>query len=501
MKRLLFLLLALLLVPFGGCALQDATDSSQTDSSQSSAQETPLPEDIPFALAAYPSYSFHPVLAENRANLTLAPLLYEPLFELDDSFQAESILCQSYTSSEDKLSWTFVLRTGVTFSDGTPLSGQIVADALELARQPGSRYASRLSHISSISPGDGSITITLNRPNGDLPALLDIPIAYGSGDRPLGTGPYILSQQGDSLSLTARGGWWQGTSLPAQEIPLVSVEQSDDLLSAFSSGDVSLVEVDLMGTNALGYSGSYETWDYATTDFLYLGFNTRSGACQSAALRLAIAQAIDRDSIAQVDYARHAVASTLPVHPDCALYDSSLSQALVYDPEQLAQSLEGLRLPNRPLEFLVNSENTAKIAAAQRIAYQLEAAGLPVTLSKLTFEDYNAALTKGDFDLYLGEVVLTADFDLSPLLSSSGTLNYGAWRDSQTDSLLASFTACQGEARKTAASALFAYLNQQVPIAPIGFKNGSVLTQWGRLSGLDPVRGNVFHHLEGWIIQ
>ena len=39
-----------------------------------------IPTAIPFTLAAYPAYSFHPVLAANRANLTLAPLLYEGLF-------------------------------------------------------------------------------------------------------------------------------------------------------------------------------------------------------------------------------------------------------------------------------------------------------------------------------------------------------------------------------------------------------------------------------------
>ena len=256
-----------------------------------------------------------------------------------------------------------------------------------------------------------------------------------------------------------------------------------------------------MGTNALGYSGSYETWDYATTDLLYLGFNTRSGIGQNASVRLALARAIDRDSIVQVDFARHAVATTLPIHPDSSLYQASLSEALSYSPEGLTETLDNLRLSNRPIKLLVNSENAAKVAAAQRIAYQLEAAGLQVSLSKLPFEDYLAALTERNFDLYVGEVVLTADFDLSPLLSSSGSLNYGAWQDAQFDALLTAFRSAQGEARSTAAASMLTYLNQQVPIAPICFKNGSVLTQWGRLSGLDPVRGNVFHHLEGWIIQ
>ena len=60
---------------------------------------------------------------------------------------------------------------------------------------------------------------------------------------------------------------------------------------------------------------------------------------------------------------------------------------------------------------------------------------------------------------------------------------------------------CPAGEAQMAASALYAYLAQEAPIAPICFKNGSVLTQWGRLSGLSPVRGNIFNRLEGWIIQ
>ena len=52
-----------------------------------------------------------------------------------------------------------------------------------------------------------------------------------------------------------------------------------------------------------------------------------------------------------------------------------------------------------------------------------------------------------------------------------------------------------------AAAALFSYLDEQAPIAPLAFKNGSVLTQWGRLSGLNPVRGNPFYELENWTIS
>lgn len=503
MRRLLSLLLsAVLVLALPACGSPGGTSDSQPDPGPASSDGTSQePVAIPFSLAVYPSYSLHPVLGENRANLTLAPLLYEPLFQLDENFQAVPVLCQSYSASPDNLSWTFTLRSGVTFSDGTPLTGEAVAAALNTARQAGSRYAQRLRDVTAVTAGENSVVITLSRPNGDLPALLDIPIANGAGDRPAGTGPYVLAGSGDALSLTARTGWWQRKTLPAQEIPLKAVARSDDLLSAFASGDIGLVDVDLMGTNSLGYSGSYETWDYATTDLLYLGFNTQRGLCQRPEVRRALARAVDRDSIVQVDYARHACASLLPVHPSSPLYDQSLAQKLSYDPEETVAQLEELRLLGRSLTILVNSENSAKAAAAQRIAYQLESAGMEVTLTKLAFEDYTAALAAGNFDLYLGEVVFTANFDLSPLLSSAGSLNYGGWREEQTDGLLSILQGASGSARTSAARALFTHLEEQVPLVPICFKNGSVLTQWGRLSGLSPVRGNVFAQLENWDLR
>ena len=500
-QRLLCLLSAALLL-LSACGADGAAGSGSQSDTSAPALSQQEPVTTPFTLAAYPSYSFHPALAANRANLALAPLLYEPLFQLDASFQAQPVLCQSYTASGDGLTWTFTLRSGVTFSDGTPLTGQAVADALNTARGAESRYASRLSGVTGVeTSGENTVTITLSRPNGNLPLLLDIPIALGTGDRPAGTGPYVFSQQGDSLSLTARSGWWQDKSLPCTEIPLRAVSRSDDLIFAFSSGDVSLVDVDLMGTNAMGYSGSYETWDYATTDLIYLGFNTQSGLCRSAGVRTALTRGIDRDAVAQTVYASHAVSTALPVHPASPLYDQTLAGVLSYAPEALVSQLEDLGVLGRELVLLVNRENTAKLSAAQLIAGQLESAGMEITVNALDFEDYTAALAQGDFDLYLGEVVLTADFDLTALLSSGGALNYGRWQDAQGDSLLSAFVQASGEARTAAARALFEYLNQQAPIAPVCFKNGSVLTQWGRLSGLSPVRGNVFAGLENWTIS
>lgn len=500
MRRLLSLVFATLLLALSACGAQPASSASSSSPVQSSQEE--ISEATPFTLPVFPDFSLHPTLGSNRANLTLSPLLYEGLFLVDESFQAVPVLCERYSASEDKLVWTFTIRSGLTFSDGTPLTGQSVADALELARSEQGRYRTRLADVSSITAEENTLTITLSRPNGSFPCLLDIPIANGSGERPSGTGPYVLSSSDEGLVLTARPGWWQHKDLPFDVIPLYSVSKSDELIYAFDAGNISLLDVDLMATNAMGYGGNYQTWDYATTDFIYLGFNTTSGVCRSAQVRLALSAAIDRQAITQTIYASHAVPSALPVHPDSTLFSQDCAQHLSYNPDVLAEQLDELGLAGKEVRLLVNSENEAKVSTAQLIAYQLGSAGLTVQVEQLSYEDFSAALTQGDFDLYLGETVLTADFDLSPLLSSSGSLNYGRWKNTETDGLLSAMhSAVQGEPKAQAAQTLFTHLEQQLPMAPLLFKNGSVLTKWGRLTQLNPIRNNVFYQLENWIIQ
>src|SRR5699024_3372532 len=73
--------------------------------------------------------------------------------------------------------------------------------------------------------------------------------------------------------------------------------------------------------------------------------------------------------------------------------------------------------------------------------------GISATLTKLEWDSYISALEKGDFDLYLGEVRLTADFDLPPLIPAGGALNYGGYSDTETAQLLQTYRAASGQGR------------------------------------------------------
>ena len=118
---------------------------------------------------------------------------------------------------------------------------------------------------------------------------------------------------------------------------------------------------------------------------------------------------------------------------------------------------------------------------------------------ELPWEEYLAALELGDFDLYYGEVKLTADWDLRELIGTGGLLNYGGYTNEVTDQLLEEFSTAAD--RESAARALFAHLRNTMPIAPVCFRSTAVLTYPGVVEGLAPRAGDTFFGIENWTIH
>ena len=466
MKRILAALLAAALcLGLAGCGSSPEPVESPTPTPSA----TPAAEPAEFALACYPSAGFHPITGTNRTNLNLAGLVYEGLFELDQEFQVHNVLCASYTVSEDGLTWSFRLRPGVTFSDGSALTAADVVSSLEAARTS-ALYSARFADIGAVSAtADGGVTVTLTRANGNLPALLDIPIVREAGAVPLGTGPYVLTGAGESWSLTANPNWRQGPeNLSLQSIPLRAIHEADELIRAFDTREVTLVSTDLTGTNSLGFSGSFDTVDYPTSTMLYVGFNTVSGPCASAAVRQALLRAFDRSSAVTARLSRHAQAAALPVSPVSPLYDAELAQSLAYD-------------TGAAEELLTQAGYSRSDGVWQR-------RGTPLSLTL-------AAPTNNPTRLDAAELLAANLTDLG-IQAELAALSYA-----QATSLHSAFRAASGTARTEAAAQLYAQLAQEPPFAVICFKNWSVLMQWNQLSGLTPTQQNLFYQFDQWEIS
>lgn len=449
-----------------------------------------------FTLPYQPDQTLDPITCGDGMQQVVGSLLYEGLFRLDHQLEPQPFLCQSYSYDPATLTYHLTLRTDVTFSDGSPLTAADVSASLWRAKAS-QRYGSRLADVSAISAGDGTLSITLSSPDTGFPALLDIPIVKSGTETsltPVGTGPYQVSSDEEGVCLTAHTGWWAGASLPVDRIGLSSARDRETVLYQFSSHDIQLITADLTGTDPITATGNISYQDADTTILQYVGINTRREPFQDATVRQALGLGINRPTLVSAVLSGHARAAQFPVSPVSALYPAELETLYAYDDFSAAVEAAGLTSgQTRTVTMLVNSENSFKVAAAESIAEALSDFDLQIQVQALPWEEYTAALAAGNFDLYYGEVKLTADWDLSALVGTGGSLNYGGWTDPETDQLLAAYAAA-GD-RAAALSALCGRLLEQAPILPVCFSTSSVLYQSGSITGLTPTMAEPFYDL------
>lgn len=508
MRRLLAFLLGTLLV-LSGCAdsAEDLPDPSweEYQQGQSSADQPEEAEpELPaaFSLAYHKDRTLNPITCGEGLQQDVSALLYETLFQLDTNFEPVPLLCESYSWDETGLVCTLTIREGVLFSDGTNLTAADAAASLRAAAAS-ERYGYRLRQIVSITSNrNRQVILTLSAPNQGLISLLDIPVIKSGTENqtvPTGTGPYLFVTGSDGNYLLANDDWWQAKPLPVSSIPLVHAKDQDTAVYLFSSRRVELLTLDPAGDQISSAGQTVET-DRPTTIFQYIGFNTASGVFADAAARSAFSLGLQREMLADALLSGHALPAQFPISPLSPLYPSDLEIAYSYEDTLAALTAAGQNTgENRELILLVNEDNPFRLANAKFIAESLSLLDWHITVQALPWEDYLLALANGEFDLYYGEVRLTADWDLSDLVGTGGTMNYGGYTNEETDALLLAFAG--SDSRQDAARQLCAHLQRMAPIAPLCFRSYVVTTHPSVVDGLSPSASSTFHALDGWTIH
>ena len=103
-----------------------------------------------------------------------------------------------------------------------------------------------------------------------------------------------------------------------------------------------------------------------------------------------------------------------------------------------------------------------------------------------------AALQAGSFDLYYGTARLMPDFDLRPLISSGGALNFGGYSSDTMMQALTNFRSGQD------LTGLYQLFVQEMPIIPIAFERDQVVIRKGLIKNFTPEPYNAFANLETW---
>jgi hypothetical protein len=112
--------------------------------------------------------------------------------------------------------------------------------------------------------------------------------------------------------------------------------------------------------------------------------------------------------------------------------------------------------------------------------------------------EYKRILRSGDYDLCLASVRLTSDFDLTPLLCSSGSLYCGGCSNELQQAVVA-FRSAEEEDREEYARILCLLLAQECPILPICFSRNVLVIGRGVAQGLDPTWTDPYRNPMDWI--
>lgn len=335
-------------------------------------------------------------LVEPAADLTMAPAL-----------------AQSWETSPDQLTWTFQLRPGVRFHDGSPFTA---ADVVYSYRRIIDEQLSTVDKFSAVTAveavGDLTVRITLSRPTPNLLTNLGgfkgmaivsrRNVEDGSiATHPIGTGPFAFTgrQSGDSITLTANPDFWGGPpKLPGVTFRFIS--ETSTALAALQAGEVDWTDaVPAQRVPQLRGDDSLRLAVTPSNDYWYFALNAARAPWNDVRVRQAVAYAVDRPSIVQATSYGTAQANQLAIpegNPWFTGYDR-YSRDIDRAKALLA---EAGAAPQR-MDMLVTSEYPQTVTAAQVVADNLEPLGITVDIRTVDFATWLDEQNNGNFDMLM----------------------------------------------------------------------------------------------------
>lgn len=486
---------------------EDQPALDQTRREEEEAPAVPRGQKTSIALVYNPADSLNPYLTETEYNFYLLPLIYEGLFGVDGEFELQNLLCESY-ARQDPLQWTFEIKQGILFHDGSELTARDVEYSINQSKESPCFAVRGQNIVSCAATGRYSLRIRLASPDSQLPWLLTMPVIPRNGaaqPNPPGTGRYRLQTADGQASLLASESW-RGGALGVTEIRLSVLYPDSDLSYAVGSGGVDAVCFERPFAASAAIRGDFDIGTFPTADLHYLGVNKNNGCLQNAFVRQAISAALDRESLAQKLFSGYADPALLPVSPARTQFTAQLG-----DPDQLlaragCQDTDGDGVLNGPdganiqLRLLAPQSSDMKCQAARSMAQTLESHGLSVAVVELPEEEFRQALARDDFDLFYGETILNSQFDISQMVTAGGALCFGGPSQTVT-AALAVWKEAEPQQALSAQRALYTAFSGDMPFVPLAFGRGCVATGKGLMNPVQGANRNPYYNVENWAAQ
>ncbi|KOU77070.1 ABC transporter substrate-binding protein [Streptomyces sp. MMG1533] len=386
----------------------------------------------------------------------------ETLVKLDEDGDAEPALSTGWTQSGK--SWSFTVRDGVTFHDGTELTPEDVVRSLTEAAgaSPKPRILDGVE-LTAKAEGDDTVVVTTGDEDPLVPQRLSSPQlsilsakAYaGKTVDPVGagTGPFELTKvNGTSSAALDRFDDYWGGKAESPGIDVTFVPDGTARAAALRSGEADIVEAVPVSQAALLDEDLITEVPMPRTNTLYL--NTEKGVFKDASLRAAARGAIDAESIVKGVYEGRAdVAEGLlgPALPWAAELRTPVSRTGAGDPSGKTGDPSGKTIT---IGTFTDRAELPEVAAV--LQQQLQKAGFKVKLDVREYANIESDALAGEFDAFIlsRATVLDSGDPAAYLYSdfaSDGSFNISRLADSGVDKALRKAGGTEaGEARRKA---------------------------------------------------
>lgn len=410
-----------------------------------------------------------PRVAVDTGSARVINNIYEGLVRFKPgTAMVEPCLASSWQVSGDGLTWTFHLRRGVRFHDGTPFDARAVQFNFErqLQRKRGgaTTYADFVfAPLDRVEVVDGyTVKLHLKYPYAPFLNNLAMPLAaplvspaaiqkYGAnlGLHPAGTGPFIpAGKTGNGILLKANPGYWQ-TAPAVGEVLFVTVPGMEQRTGQLLRGQIDIaLDLDFNHTVSLRQEG-YPVLGATGLDICYLGFYTDQKPFDRPSVRRAVALAINREKIFN-ELWPHEVRPALGSLPPTVPGYNPDSNPGDYNPGEAARLLREAGFTGGLSFTLVTYEDARPYSPgggkelAEALAGSLAESGIKVKIISHPWQEFKRAIERREGDAFLyGWISDNGDPDnfLFTLLAGSQVnsgMNITRYHNDQLDTLLLS---------------------------------------------------------------
>lgn len=358
-------------------------------------------------------------------------------------------LAKSWDVSADATTFTFHLRSGVTFSDGTALTAQVVKDNFDAVPKLGALgtlaegYLSGVQGTTVVNPL--TVRVRFKQPNAQfLQATSTFSLGIESSasvkkapqdkcsEGVIGTGPFALKQyvQNQSITLARRTGYDWGSSLWSKKgeayldkVVFKVVPEAGVRTGSLQSGQVDAIS-SVGKANESALEGGQVTLERRANPgtVFNIGLNNSRPLLKDTKVRQALLFAIDRQQIADAVFptgtepATSILSHTTPDYEDLSsdlAYDAAKAKSLL-DSAGWKTGSDGIRTKNGKklaltIKWFANAATNQP--ALELVQQQLKAVGVDVRLKELQISQFATTLQSGDFDAVWGNLT-RADPDI-----------------------------------------------------------------------------------------